>query len=487
MQPAHYLACDLGAESGRVMLGTLDDGRVSLEELHRFANLPLRLEGALCWDIAGLFGEIKAGLARAGARQIPLASLSVDSWGLDYLLLDEQGHVMAHTHHYRDARNLRGIEIVRAALPWETVYEETGIQFMQINTLHQLCSESPDRLNRAHQLLPIADGFHFLLSGVARAEVSLASTTQLYNPRSGDWSALLLNTFGWRRSLFPPVVPCGTRLGALLPAVAAETGLGAAQVIASCSHDTAAAVAAVPAEDGGWAYLSSGTWSLLGMELPAPVITPESRRLNFTNEVGVGNTTRLLRNVIGLWLVQECRRAWAAAGRPMDYDALVDAAAQAPAFGPLINPEDDRFFTPPNMPQAIAEFCRQTGQPVPASPGGFIRCALESLALLYRRRLREVEQLAQRRAERLHIVGGGSRNALLNQLTADATGCTVLAGPAEATALGNVLVQALALGHLKSLAQARAVVRRSFAPEVFEPRDAAAWAAAADRFDRLVP
>ena len=487
MNPTHYLACDLGAESGRVMLATLDAGRIALTELHRFANVPLQQADALCWDIPRLFAELKTGLRLAAARRLPIAGLSVDSWGLDYLLLDEHGELLAPTFHYRDARNLRGIERVRAALPWETVYEETGIQFMQINTLYQLAAEPAERLQRARQLLPMADGFHFLLSGVARAEVSLASTTQVYNPRTRDWSEPLLRAFDLPRALFPPIVPCGTRLGPLLPAIAAETGLGAVPVIASCSHDTAAAVAAVPAEGDDWAYLSSGTWSLIGVELPAPVINAQSRRLNFTNEMGVGHTTRLLRNVIGLWLVQECRRAWAAEGNDLDYDTLTQLAAASPPFAALINPADERFFKPDHMPRAIAQFCSETGQPAPATPSAFIRCALESLALLYCRRLREVEQLTQRRVRRVHIVGGGSKNALLNQFTADATGCTVLAGPAEATALGNALVQALALGHLQSLAAARAVVRRSFAPQVFEPRDRAAWAEAAARFQHIAP
>ena len=368
---------------------------------------------------------------------------------------------------------------------------------MPLNTIFQLAAETPERLARAAQMLTIADAFNFMLCGVACVDESNASTTQLYDPRSRRWSKKLVDALGLPERMFPPIVPCGTKLGPLRPDLMRDTGLPAIEVIASCSHDTAAAVAAVPADsttetpDPGlqaptWAYLSSGTWSLMGVELPSPVITEACRALNFTNEIGHGSTVRLLKNIVGLWLVQECRREWAKGGQDFDYPALAQLAAAAPAFGSLINPADLRFIAPGGMPARIAAFCRETNQSEPATPGATIRCALESLALLYRRTLRQLEQLLGTKFERLHIVGGGSRNALLNQLTANALQLPVLAGPIEATALGNVAVQALALGHLPSLAAARAIVRASSEVITFHPQSAAEWEQQAARFERIL-
>lgn len=481
----HYLACDLGAESGRLMLGSLDNGRLSLEELHRFPNGPVATEHGLCWDIPRLFAELKTGLKKAAARKLEIASISCDAWGLDYLLLDKNGEVMAPTFSYRDSRNERGMKAALAAVPWEEIYEETGIQQMPINTLNQLAAETPDRRDAAAQFLPLGDGFNHLLSGVAKAEVSLASTTQLYNPQTRDWSAKLLRAIGWPRNKFPDLIPPGTRLGPLKPELAAETGLGPIEVIATCSHDTGAAVAAVPATSTDWAYLSSGTWSLIGVELPEPVITAQSRELNFTNEIGHGNTVRLLRNCIGMWLLAESRRAWAAEGHDYSYAQLAQLAAEAEPFAAHINPTDERFFAPAHMPEAIAAFCREISQPAPATHGATIRCALESLALLYAQRLREVEQLTGNPIKRLHIVGGGSRNTLLNQFTANACQVEVHAGPAEATALGNILVQAIALGELPNLPAARQCVRDSMDVESFEPANAAKWKNASEKFGSL--
>lgn len=486
MMRTHYLACDLGAESGRLMLGTLDEGRLTLDELHRFANTPIQVEGSLCWDIARLFAELTAGLNKAATCRLPLASISCDSWGVDYVLFDAEGRRLEPAFHYRDARTARGVETALRRLPWPAIFAETGIQFMPLNSLFQLAAESPERLQRARLILGVGDAFNYWLSGVARWEESLASTTQLYNPITRDWSERLMNALGLPRHAFAPIVPSGTRLGTLKDSLARDTGLGAIEVVASCSHDTAAAVAAVPATDGAWAYLSSGTWSLMGVEAPHPMITETSRELNFTNEIGFGGSVRLLKNLSGLWLVQECRREWAKSGRDFDYAALTRLAAEAPPFAALINPADARFLPPDDMPGRIAAFCRQTGQPAPATPGGFVRCALESLALLYRHTLKQIEQLLGRRIDRLHVVGGGSQNELLNQFTANALQIPVLAGPVEATAAGNVLVQAIALGHLPSLAAARAVVRASWPLRTFEPTDAAAWDEAYGRFRALL-
>ena len=454
----HYLACDLGAESGRVMLGTLDAGIITLEELHRFPNGPVKHDGALHWNIEALYVELKTGLKKAAARKLPIASISTDSWGVDYVLYDAQGKLMSPVWHYRDSRTARGVENVKPRVDWPTIYTETGIQFMALNTIYQLAAESPERLVEAKQLLLIGDAFNYYCSGVAVNEVSLASTTQLYNPRTRAWSKPLLAALGMREEMFGPVVRSGTKLGRLRKELAAEVGLPEIEVIASCSHDTGAAVAAVPAVGGNWAYLSSGTWSLMGAEWPAPVITDQGRDANFTNEIGFGGTVRLLKNIVGLWVVQECKRDWAKQGREYDYATLTRLASEARPFASLINPADPRFVSPDDMPAKIVAFCRETGQPVPDSPGAFVRCALESLALFYRVTLRQLEAIIGKKVETLHIVGGGSQNALLNQFAANSLQIPIMAGPTECTALGNVLVQAITLGHLSSLAEARGVV-----------------------------
>lgn len=481
----HYLAIDLGAESGRVMLGSLSDGRLALEELHRFSNVPIRGESSLCWDIAKILAEVREGLKKAAARKVPIASVSADSWGVDYLLVDAAGEIMSPVFHYRDVRTARGVAAVRAAVDWPTAFEHTGIQFMPLNTVYQLAAESRERIDSAREMLMIADAVNFHLCGVGRVEESNASTTQLYDPRRRAWSGALMEKLGLPRDLFPQVVPSGTRLGRLKAALASETGLSEIEVLATCSHDTGAAVAAVPASGEDWGYLSSGTWSLMGVELPAPLVTAECRELNFTNEIGFGGSIRLLKNISGLWLVQECRRAWAAEGGEFDYATLTDLAAEAKPFVSLIDPTDLRFLAPASMPEAIAGYCRETGQAVPDSPGAFVRCALESLALLYRQTRDQIETLTRRKIRRLHVVGGGSKNELLNQFTANALQIPVLAGPVEATAAGNVLIQAIGLGHLPSLEAARAVVRESMPMKMVQPQEAEAWEAATGVFRRI--
>ena len=477
----HYIACDLGAESGRVILGTVAAAdRISLEEIHRFTNTPQRIHGSIHWNIAQLWSETQEGLRRAAQRCSHIAGISTASWGLDYVLLDAAAELISPAYHYRDPRTSRGVETVRSKVSRKTIFAETGIQFMPMNTLYQLAAESPARLREAHQLLLIADAFNFLLSSVACAEESLASTTQLYNPRTKDWSSLLLDALDIRRRILPKLVPSGTVLGPLRSTL--DAGIRDANVIASCSHDTGAAVAGVPAQGTTWAYLSSGTWSLLGVELPAPVMTDRARKLNFTNEIGFGGTVRLLKNIVGLWIVQECKRSWTQDGQTCSYSSLTDAAAASAPFTSLINPADPRFLSPDDMPEKIADYCRQSGQSPPARPGATIRCVLESLALLYRKTLLETEQLSGRGIDRLHIVGGGSQNVLLNQLTSNAIRRPVLAGPSEATALGNIIVQAIALGELPSLAAGRELIRHSVEISTFAPRDEKLWADAYARF-----
>jgi rhamnulokinase len=482
----YYLACDLGADSGRLMLGTLDNGKISLEELHRFPNGPVKTSGALHWDFAGLLEQLKTGLKKAAARQLPIASISTDSWGVDYVLYDDRGLVMPPVWCYRDSRTAYGVENVRAKVDWPTTYAETGIQFMALNTIYQLAAEPPERLARAKQLLLIGNAINYFCSGVARNEVSLASTTQLYNPQIKTWSKKLLDSLKLREDLFAPICPSGTRLGPMKKNLATETGLPQIEVIASCSHDTGAAVAAVPASGGNWAYLSSGTWSLIGVEWPQPVINEQARSLQFTNEIGFGGSVRLLKNIVGLWIVQECRRHWAKEGKKYDFAMLEKLAADAPPFVSLINPDDPRFLSPDDMPKRIAEFCVETGQPAPANHGAYIRCIYESHALFYRVVVRRLERLTGRKIERLHIVGGGSLASTLNQCTANALKIPVIVGPTECTALGNILVQAIALGHLPSLDAAREVVRNSFELKTVTPQDSAQWDAAAVRFEKLL-
>lgn len=480
-----YLACDLGAESGRVMLGTLDDGKLALDEIHRFPNVPLRDGIAMHWDVAALFKQLKEGLKKAAGFPVRISSFSCDTWGVDYLLFDAAGNVMKPAFHYRDPRFEAGVRTVYGKTDWPAIFAETGVQFMGFNSIFQMAAEADGRLESADKLLLVGDGINFMLSGVAKSEESVASTSQLFNPQTRSWSQKLIRTLGYPERLFQPIVPSGTQLGFLKKEVAVETGLDDVMVIAGCSHDTAAAVAAVPASGSHWAYISSGTWSLMGVESRVPIINDTSRELNFTNEIGYGGSVRLLKNIIGLWLIQECRREWARAGREFEYAELAKLAAAEDSFVSIINPADPRFISPDNMPERIAAFCRETGQPLPRNEGALIRCVLESLALLYRRTLREVERITGSRMRALHIVGGGSKNLLLNQFTANAVQISVLAGPSEATAAGNVLVQAIALGHLPNLQAARDIVRSSMEMTRYEPRDTAAWNTAYERFEAL--
>ena len=489
--PRYYIACDLGAESGRVMLGCLEDGRVTLEEIHRFANGAVSVLGSLRWDVLRIFDELKTGLRKTAARGLSMASVSVDSWGVDYVLLNRTHPLLAPPFHYRDARTDETYPRVLKELGAELIFAETGIQFMPINTLYHFVSDvekSPALLEVADCFLNIGDYFNYLFSGVACVDESNASTTQMYNPKTRAWSQVLIERCGFPAKIFPKIVPSGTVLGPLLPEVAKETALEGVEVVATCSHDTGAAVAAVPARGSDdWAYLSSGTWSLVGVELPQPLISEEVRRHNFTNEAGYGGTTRFLKNISGLYILQESRKEWTQQGQELEYSTLTFQAREAQAFRSIIRPDAPQFARPGDMPRKIAAFCRDTGQPAPETPGQFARCIFESLALLYQQTLAEIEQLTGRSIARLHIVGGGSQSALLNQFAASATGRDVLAGPVEATAIGNALIQAIALGHLSSLGELRAVVRASFPLQSYHPQDAAHWQEAFQRFASLHP
>jgi len=483
----NYLAVDLGAESGRVMLGTISSSSLALEELHRFPNTPVRLPTGLYWDSLRLFHEIQQGLTVAGReRKLAIDGIGVDTWGVDFGLLGRDGALVDNPRHYRDSRNNGMLERTFAVVPREQVFAHTGIQFMQLNSLYQLyaikLAGSP-ALDVAELLLFMPDLFNYWLSGAQVSELSIASTSQFYNPREKRWATELFARLGLPEKILAGIVPPGTLLGGLLPHVAEATGLGVAPVYATCGHDTASAVAAVPASGDDWVYISSGTWSLMGVELDAPVINEGSLALNFTNEIGVNGSVRFLKNIAGLWLLQECRRAWALAGREFGYAELAEMASQARPFSAVIDP--DAFLEPGGMPEKIAAFCRSHGQAVPEGPAQMSRTILESLALRYRQVLESLESLLGRKLKVIHIVGGGSRNQVLNQFVADATGRTVVAGPSEATALGNVLVQALGSGEFASLAKARQLIARSFPLAAVEPQPGADWDQAYARFCAL--
>ncbi|MEN6560466.1 MAG: rhamnulokinase family protein [Acidobacteriota bacterium] len=486
---AQFLAFDFGAESGRAVLGTLAGRRLTVHEVRRFPNAPLNLAGHIHWNVYALFDEMKAAMrdaaAAIGARP---AGLGVDTWGVDFGLLAKDGSLLGLPFCYRDHRNAGAMEEYFKLVPRPALYEATGIQFMPFNSLFQIYAMVRERsplLDAAAGLLFMPDLFNYLLTGRKAAEATIASTSQCLDPRTRTWIPGLFQAMGLSKKLLQDIVEPGTVLGELSEEVAGATGLRHVPVVATAGHDTAAAVAAVPAEGEHWAYISSGTWSLVGVEEKAPVISELSLRANFTNEGGVGGTIRFLKNVSGLWLVQGCRKAWSAEG-PVTYDELTRAAAEAAPFAALVNPDAPDFLNPPDMPEAIAAYCRRTGQPVPGTRAALVRSLLESLALKYRSVIDQLRQVLGHPIEKIHVIGGGSRNALLCQLTADATGLPVVAGPAEATAIGNILVQAMALGRVGSPEDIRAVVRESFEPRTYQPSGRGpAWDAAADRFRGL--
>ena len=485
----HFLAFDLGASSGRAILGTLTDGKLSVEEIHRFENGGVDVNGGLFWNLLGLFSEMKTGLKKAVARGLPLAGMAIDSWGVDFALLDASGQFLGFPRHYRDPRNATILEYVFRKYPRERLYHRTGIQFMNFNSLFQLCAMQRDgdaALKAADKLLFIPNALSYLFCGVAKAEYTIASTSQAMDPTTRQWAWDVIAELELPEDIFPEIVPACTIAGPLRAAISDELNCRRIPVIFVGSHDTAAAVAAVPASTPkGWAYLSSGTWSLLGMELDAPRVTPEAEHLNYTNEGGVGNTIRFLKNIMGLWLVQESRATWKRQGQEYSFSELGTLAADAAPFQSLINPNHDSFIAPGDMPVRIQDFCRRTGQKVPATPGEIVRCALESLALRYRQTIEELEHLTGERIQVLHLVGGGSQDKLLNQFTADAIRRPVIAGPVEATAIGNLICQAMATGDIPNLTKAREVVRNSFETKTYEPQDSAAWDAAYARYRPL--
>ncbi len=484
-----FLAIDLGAESGRVLAASLKNEQVQLQEIHRFANVPVELNDGLYWNILGIFAEVKEGLRKAGERVERLSSIGVDSWAVDFGLLDREGALLANPHNYRDPRTEGMIERAFERMPQDEIYRTTGIQFIRINTLYQLLAmEKSPLLQVADRLLLIPDLISYWLTGRMACELTNATTTQLYDQQTGDWDWKLLNEMSLPTHVFPEIVSPATQLGRLLPEVAQQVGLSeSVPIISVGSHDTASAVAAVPAEGDSFAYISSGTWSLVGIETPEPVITQEALDLNFTNEGGVGGRTRFLKNVMGLWLLQECRRTWAEEGYEHSYEELERLSREAKAFGSVVDTDHRSFFSPGEMPSRIRDFCEKTGQKTPEGPGQVARCVFESLALKYAIVLEQAARLGEQSVETVHVVGGGSQNSLLCQLTADATGLPVLAGPVEATALGNAMVQALAGGYVDSLQEIRAIIRRSSDVVHYVPGEATGeWAELRERFGKIL-
>ena len=478
-----FLAFDLGAESGRAVLGTLHGGRLSLEVIHRFRTEGLIMLGVRQWDLARIYEEICEGLTLCVREYGPeLDGIAVDTWGVDFGLVASDGTVLANPRHYRDKSNEGMQDLAFAKVPKPELYAATGIQFLPFNSVYQLLGYTRRQaplLDAAESLMLMGDLFGYLLSGVRSCEYTNASTTQMLDPYTRSWNRELLDKLGLpKRLLLNPIMP-GTVLGPILPELAEETGVNPdVPIIATASHDTASAVAAVPADadEDAWAYLSSGTWSLLGAELDAPHVSEQSLAEDFTNEGGVGGTIRFLKNIFGLWLVQECRRCWEKEdGQSLDYGKLTADAQASEAFTALINLDDSRLMAPDNMPELIQTLCEEAGHPVPQTRGAIVRGALESLAAKYRSTLKRLDGLLGRDTRVLHIIGGGVQNRLLNQMTADACGIPVVAGPIEATALGNIGVQAMAAGALADLEEFRTVIRNSEAPERYEPVNRDAW------------
>lgn len=486
---SYYLAFDLGAESGRAIRGTLRDGKLTLEDVHRFPNQPVAVQGTLHWDVLALLREIRGGIRKAAmeAGEQP-AGVGIDTWGVDFGLLDEHGTLLVNPVHYRDRRTEGMIELACGIVPREKIYEITGIAFHPFNTLYQLMAiqrAKPRWFAAASTLLQMPDLLSFFLCGAKTSEYTIASTSQLLDARTRQWSDELCHALGLRRELLPPVVQPGSVKGALSEESQRECNVGPVPVIAPASHDTGSAFAAVPASDPEWITLSCGTWSILGVELDSPRTDPKPLAYNFANEGALEGKVRLLKNIMGLWVLQECRRIWVRAGENVDYAALVQEASCAPAFAAIFDIDDPSFYAPPNMLEALASFCKRTGQKMPQERATLVRAILEGIALRYRAVLGELEEIIGRKVSTVHMVGGGTQNKLLCQMAADAMGRSAVAGPVEATAIGNIVMQAVGTGELRSVSEARSLIRRSVSLEHFEPQNEEQWEETLRRYRRV--
>ncbi|HIS03537.1 MAG TPA: rhamnulokinase [Candidatus Pullichristensenella avicola] len=489
-QVRNFLGFDFGASSGRAMLGRFDGERLEMREVHRFLNEPVELAGRFCWDIARLFFEMKQALNKVSRMDVAVDAIGIDTWGVDFGLIDKNGHLLGLPVHYRDARTDGVMEKAFEVMPKEELFKHTGVGFTQYNTLYQLYAmklEDDPTLAAAERMLLLPDLLAYLLTGKMGTEYTIASTSQLINPFTRDWDMDLIDRFGLPRRIFTPIQPTGSVRGTLLPGIARECGVGEIPVIAATSHDTASAVAAIPVADPDFAYISSGTWSLLGAEIRTPLCEPGVMNANYTNEGGIDGTIRLLKNIMGLWIVQECKREWDRRADAVSFSQIVEMAEKAEPFIAFLDVDDPCFLAPNDMPARIQAYCRRTGQRAPQSRGEIARVIYESLALKYRWAIERLENdMLKKRVNVLHIVGGGSKNEMLNQFTADAIERPVIAGPDEGTVIGNLLVQAMGVGAIADVRQLRRVVENSFPTRRFEPQNAAAWDAAYAKYLQTV-
>lgn len=488
MKQYQFLAFDLGATSGRSVIGTLRNGKVEIRELTRFPNGIVELHGKFYWNLLGLYEHLKEGLVACAREGVTPDSIGVDTWGVDVVPIGKDGSILGMPRAYRDPYTEGAQESFFEIVPREEVYNKTGIQFMNFNTLFQIFAavkEGYTPIIEAKRLLFIPDALSYMLTGKEICEYTIASTSQILNPRTSVLEESLLKAAGVDANIFPEIKLPGCVIGTLTDALAEETRIGKVDVVAVAGHDTASAVAAVPAENERFAYLSSGTWSLMGIETKEPIISEESFRYNFTNEGGVDGTTRFLKNICGMWILEQCRKEWAREGKEYSYPEIVEMAHSAEPFVSFINPDDASFANPKSMLKAIEAFTLRTGQPVPQSDKQIVRTIFESLALRYREVLEILDSMAPFEIDVLHIIGGGAKNALLNQFTANAIGKRVVAGPSEATAIGNIMMQAVAAGTVSSLAEARQIIRASIVTEEFLPQDGIAWNEAYQKFQRV--
>ncbi len=484
MEDRHFFAVDLGATSGRTILGTVKEGSIELKELTRFSNQIIETNGHFYWDIYALYQEIINGLKIVSNDKIEITSIGIDTWGVDFVFVGKDGEILRNPYSYRDPHTVGAPEEFFKQMPREQVYGLTGIQIMNFNSLFQLATikkNGSSVLPIADKILFIPDALSYMLTGKMVTEYTFASTSQMLNPKTKQFEPQLMNLLGLKEDVFNKIVYPGTLVGTLTQSIKEQTGLGDIPVIAVAGHDTASAVAAVPAENKNFAYLSSGTWSLMGIEVDEPIISEESFQLNFTNEGGVEGTIRFLKNICGMWLLERCRKEWA---RDADYSypELIEAALAAPAFKSLINPDAPCFANPISMIEAIKHYCRETNQLVPETCGEITRCIFESLALRYRQVLESLQKVATFPIEKLHVIGGGSKNNLLNSFTANALGIEVIAGPSEATAIGNVMLQAKAAGLVPDICKMRELIRKSVKVNIFTPTDKELWEEAYNKF-----
>ena len=480
MAGKRILAFDFGASSGRAILATYDGEKIKMEEVHRFSNDPVTVCGTFYWDVLRLFFEIKQGITKA-VHQGGFDAIGIDTWGVDFGLLDKKGRLLNNPVHYRDTRTMGMMDKVFQTVPQKELYDETGIQMARLNTIFQLYSlvqNEPETLSLADTMLLMPDLFAYLLTGVKRAEYTEVSTTQMLNPKTGDWHYELLEKLGIPTRILPKIIDAGETYGLLSDEICEELGCPKVPVIAVATHDTGSAVASVPSQKDDFIYISCGTWSLFGTELSAPVINDTTSRFNLTNESGFGRTTRMLKNIMGLWLIQESRRQWIREGFDVSYADLEREALEAEPFRCFINPDDPSFELPGNQPRRVQEYCERTGQTVPQTRGEIMRCIYESLAMKYRATFQQIREVTGKSYETIHMIGGGTKDRLLCQMTADACNTPVIAGPIEATAMGNIAVQLIALGEFSGLKEARSVIANSELPKSYTPADTAAYDAA---------